>query len=57
MVILLSLFFLYMLFALAMMITLAACYENWKTVLIWGTLWPTYLYKLVSHINNNVNEL
>lgn len=57
MVILLSLFFLYMLFALAMMITLAACHENWKTVLIWGMLWLTYLYKLVSSINNNVNEL
>jgi hypothetical protein len=57
MVILLSLFFLYMLFALVMMIALAACHENWKTVIVWGMLWPTYLYKLVSHINNNVNEL
>ena len=57
MVILLSLFFLYMLSALAMMITLAACHENWKTVIVWGMLWPTYLYKLVSHIDNNVNEL
>lgn len=57
MVILLSLFFMYMLFALAMMIALAACHENWKTVLIRGMLWPTYLYKLVSHIDNNVNEL
>ena len=57
MVILFSLFFLYMLFALAMMMTLAECHENWKTVLVWGTLWPTYLYKLVSSINNNVNEL
>ena len=57
MVIISSLIFLYMLFALAMMITLSVCHENWKTVLIWGMLWPTYLYKLVSSINNNVNEL